>query len=212
MKIRKFREDDKIQLIKLWQSVFPDDPPHNEPSAVIDAKLKVDDLIFIAESNGELIGACMAGYDGHRGWLYAVAVDPAQRRMGIGENLVQRTMRALKDLGCIKVNLQIRSTNTAVAAFYRVPLMLVIRRLDLRCMGTAQGRQNERRRVRYRSSVPARRRPPTRYSIAGSQVASPGKAAMITMPIRNNPTNGQVAANTSPRGTSCAAPLKAKMV
>ena len=119
MKIRKFRTDDKTSLIKLWQTVFPDDPPHNEPSSVIDAKLKVDDLIFLAESKGELIGACMAGYDGHRGWLYAVAVDPGHRRKAVGKKIVRHTLQALKALGCIKVNLQIRSTNTEVAAFYR---------------------------------------------------------------------------------------------
>jgi ribosomal protein S18 acetylase RimI-like enzyme len=119
MNIRKFRQSDKTSLINLWQTVFPDDPPHNEPSAVIKAKLAIDDLIFIAEIEGELIGACMAGYDGHRGWLYAVAVDPAHRRKSIGEKLVKHTIQALKELGCIKVNLQIRSTNTEVAAFYK---------------------------------------------------------------------------------------------
>ena len=119
MKIRKFQKSDKDSLIKLWQTVFPDDPPHNQPSAVIEAKLDVDDLIFVAESNGAIIGACMAGYDGHRGWLYAVAVDPAHRRKGIGEKLVKHAIQALRELGCIKVNLQIRSTNTEVAAFYK---------------------------------------------------------------------------------------------
>ena len=119
MKIRKFQKGDKASLISLWQIVFPDDPPHNEPSSVIDAKLDVDDLIFIAESEGKLISACMAGYDGHRGWLYAVAVDPEHRRKGVGEKVVRHTLQALKELGCLKVNLQIRSTNTEVAAFYR---------------------------------------------------------------------------------------------
>ncbi len=119
MNIRKLQESDKNRLINLWQIVFPDDPPHNEPSSVIEAKLAVDDLIFIAESEEELIGACMVGYDGHRGWLYAVAVDPAYRRKGIGEKLVKYAMHSLRQLGCIKVNLQIRSTNTEVAAFYK---------------------------------------------------------------------------------------------
>ena len=119
MNIRKFREPDKSSLINLWQAVFPDDPPHNEPSVVIEAKLVVDDLILIAETEGELIGACMAGYDGHRGWLYAVAVDPAHRRKGVGEKLVKHAIQALRERGCIKVNLQIRSTNTEVAAFYK---------------------------------------------------------------------------------------------
>lgn len=119
MNIRKFQESDKARLIDLWQTVFPDDPPHNEPSSVIEAKLAVDDLIFIAESEGQIIGACMTGYDGHRGWLYAVAVDPAHRRKAIGEKLVKHAIQALGEIGCIKVNLQIRSTNTEVAAFYK---------------------------------------------------------------------------------------------
>ena len=119
-KIRKFQESDKATLTALWQAVFPDDPPHNEPSLVIEAKLAVDDLIFIAEEeDGEMIGACMAGYDGHRGWLYAVAVSPDQRRNGTGKALVLFAIQALKDLGCKKVNLQIRPTNTEVANFYK---------------------------------------------------------------------------------------------
>lgn len=119
-KIRKFQESDKATLTALWQAVFPDDPPHNEPSLVIEAKLAVDDLIFIAEEeDGEMIGACMAGYDGHRGWLYGVAVSPDQRRNGTGKALVLFAIQALKNLGCKKVNLQIRPTNTEVANFYK---------------------------------------------------------------------------------------------
>ena len=119
MIIRKYESNDRDSLIALWQEVFADDPPHNEPSKVIDAKLAVDDLIFVAESRNQIIGACMAGYDGHRGWLYAVAVRPDCRREKTGKKLVLHALDALKQQGCIKVNLQIRATNTAVAEFYR---------------------------------------------------------------------------------------------
>lgn len=119
MIIRKFQDADRRGLIDLWNTVFPDDPSHNEPSIVIDAKLSIDDLIFVAEYEGKLVGACMAGYDGHRGWLYAVAVLKQQRRSGTGAALVKSAMQSLKEIGCIKVNLQIRSTNTEVAAFYK---------------------------------------------------------------------------------------------
>ena len=119
MTIRKYQAKDREKLIALWQQVFPEDPPHNEPSAVLDAKLAVDDLIFVAEDKGDIIGACMAGYDGHRGWLYAVAVKPDHRRDGLGKELVTTTIRAMQELGCIKVNLQIRADNTAVAEFYK---------------------------------------------------------------------------------------------
>ena len=119
MQVRKFQDSDKDALIELWRAVFPDDPPHNEPSQVLEAKLAVDDLVFIAEEDDKMVGACMAGYDGHRGWLYAVAVSSDQRRNGTGKALVRFAIQSLKQLGCIKVNLQIRSTNTEVASFYK---------------------------------------------------------------------------------------------
>lgn len=119
MQIRKFTLDDKDALICLWERVFPDAAPHNQPSRVIEEKLAVDDLIFIAEERGQILGACQAGYDGHRGWLYGVAVSPEHRRRGIGTRLVDTAVEALRGRGCRKVNLQIRSGNSAVAAFYQ---------------------------------------------------------------------------------------------
>ena len=118
MKLRTYQNDDWQALIDLWQRVFPDDPPHNDPSQVISAKRAVDDLIFVALEEDSIVGAVMAGYDGHRGWLYAVAVDHPHRRHGIARRLVARALDALRQLGCIKVNLQIRSDNAQVVAFY----------------------------------------------------------------------------------------------
>ena len=136
MKIRQFCESDRSDLIKLWHAVFPDDPSDNEPSKVIEAKLAIDNLIFIAEHEGLIIGACMAGYDSHRGWLYAVAVCNEQRRSGVGSALVQHAIQALKVMGCIKVNLQIRATNTQVTTFYESLGFVIEERLS---MGTFIG-------------------------------------------------------------------------
>jgi len=119
MIIRNYKPKDQTELITLWQVCFPNSAPHNEPEKVLQEKLKMDDLIFIAEENNTIIGACMAGYDGHRGWLYAVAVLPECRRKGVGSKLAKYTMEELKKLGCIKVNLQVRSINKDVANFYR---------------------------------------------------------------------------------------------
>jgi len=118
MKLRTYQNGDWQALIDLWQRVFPDDPPHNDPSQVISAKRAVDDLIFVALEEDSIVGAVMAGYDGHRGWLYAVAVDHPHRRHGIARRLVAHALDALRQLGCIKVNLQIRSDNAQVVAFY----------------------------------------------------------------------------------------------
>jgi hypothetical protein len=66
-----------------------------------------------------VVGTVVAGYDGHRGWLYRVAVDPRVQRRGLGTALVQHAEAALAALGCPKINLQVRTSNVAVIAFYR---------------------------------------------------------------------------------------------
>jgi ribosomal protein S18 acetylase RimI-like enzyme len=60
----------------------------------------------------------MAGYDGHRGWLYYLAVDPTCRRAGYGRAIADEAERLLRSAGCPKINLQVRTTNRDVIAFY----------------------------------------------------------------------------------------------
>ena len=119
MQIRSCSEHDRPGVIALWEKVFPDDPPHNAPVRVFDAKLAMHDgMLFVATDADAVIGTAMAGYDGHRGWLYTVAVSPDCRRRGVGTALVRHSVNALRVAGCTKVNLQIRATNTAVRGFY----------------------------------------------------------------------------------------------
>jgi ribosomal protein S18 acetylase RimI-like enzyme len=61
----------------------------------------------------------MTGYDGRRGWLYAAAVLNSRQGRGIGKALIREAEDRLIALGCRKINLQIRSTNTSVVSFYR---------------------------------------------------------------------------------------------
>jgi ribosomal protein S18 acetylase RimI-like enzyme len=61
----------------------------------------------------------MAGYDGHRGWINYLAVHPEHRRKGIGRQLMSEAERRLRAAGCPKINLQVRSGNASVIAFYR---------------------------------------------------------------------------------------------
>ena len=72
----------------------------------------------MALSGNEVVGTVLAGYDGHRGWLYSVAVHPSLRRKGIGMNLVRHAEGALTARGCMKINLQIVSSNESVKTFY----------------------------------------------------------------------------------------------
>lgn len=109
----------RAQVAALWQQAFGYDTPHNRPELAIDKKLAVDDgLFFVATDKAAVIGTLMAGYDGHRGWLYSVAVHPDYRRQGLGASLVRHGEQALIALGCLKINLQINLGNDTVVGFY----------------------------------------------------------------------------------------------
>src|SRR5262249_11915119 len=114
-----FQESDQQSVIALWGEVLPDSAPHNDPATAIRKKLAVErDLFFVAEVEGTVVGTVMGGYDGHRGWGYSVAGEPERQRRGLGSALLRRLEAALAARGCLKVNLQVRSSNADVIAFY----------------------------------------------------------------------------------------------
>jgi ribosomal protein S18 acetylase RimI-like enzyme len=119
MEIRPYNETDEKEVAKLWREVFPGSPAWNKPESDIKRKLKIQrELFFVAIIDKAIIGTAMAGYDGHRGWVYYVAVKPECRRQGIGEALMKRVEQGLKQIGCPKLNLQVRADNHEVVAFY----------------------------------------------------------------------------------------------
>ena len=113
----------RSQVMAVWRMSFGYETAHNEPGLVIDKKLVMqDDLFFVAvvasDVASEVVGTVMAGYDGHRGWLYSVAVSPSHRKLGASRQLVAHAEQALTSRGCLKINLQLLQSNAAVAAFY----------------------------------------------------------------------------------------------
>jgi ribosomal protein S18 acetylase RimI-like enzyme len=106
-------------LKALWIEAFPTDPPRNSAATVVPAKLAFQpDLLLIAMERGRVVGSVMAGYDGHRGWISRIAVLQSHRARGIGRALVQEAEARLQALGCIKINLQVLTSNAAVTEFY----------------------------------------------------------------------------------------------
>ena len=119
MQIRIYQPTDREQVIALWNDVFNNPAGRNEPQGAIDRKAAMDDDLFFVGADGDrIIGTVMAGYDGHRGWLYSVAVASNRRGNGLGTALVRHAEQALAELGCPKINLQILADNTDVVAFY----------------------------------------------------------------------------------------------
>ena len=101
---------EKCNLIKSW----------NDPNKDIDRKLKVNDRLFlIVEFNKVIIGSTMIGYDGHRGSLYYLAVDPKHQRKGVGKMLMKEIEKRLIEVGCPKINIFIRNSNIEVKEFYQ---------------------------------------------------------------------------------------------
>jgi ribosomal protein S18 acetylase RimI-like enzyme len=107
-------------VMALWAEAFPDPPPWNSPDLVISAKTAVQPELFLVALDEEcVIGTAMGGYDGHRGWLYTVAVLRTHRRSGVGSALIRELERRLGTMGCVKINLQVQAANSGVAEFYR---------------------------------------------------------------------------------------------
>lgn len=120
VEIRSFRESDFAGVDALWREAFPDEPARNAAAIAIPAKLAAQpDLLLVAAVAARIVGSINAGYDGHRGWLYNVAVLKSHRRRGVGTALVREAEKRLTALGCPKINLQVRSTNAAVVGFYK---------------------------------------------------------------------------------------------
>ncbi|MFT4728642.1 MAG: ribosomal protein S18 acetylase RimI-like enzyme [Granulosicoccus sp.] len=116
--IRTFRPDDTAAVISLWQACELT-RPWNNPELDIQRKLSVnDDLFLVADDGGQIVGSIMGGYEGHRGWINYLAVDPSLQKQGLGRELMDAIESRLLDKGCPKINLQVRVGNDAVVAFY----------------------------------------------------------------------------------------------
>ena len=117
---RKFRKSDSEKVIQLWKKCKLI-VPWNDPLKDINRKLSIkDNLFIIGEINKNIIASAMAGYDGHRGYIYYLAVLPEYQKKGIGSSLLSIVEKKLLHLGCPKINLFVRNTNIRVKTFYKI--------------------------------------------------------------------------------------------
>jgi ribosomal protein S18 acetylase RimI-like enzyme len=117
--ISKYRDEHFSGVEALWQEAFPNDAPWNKASTAIAEKMRFQpDLMLVALEGPVVVGSVMAGYEGHRGWISRIAVLQAHRHKRIGRALLSEAEGRLAALGCIKINLQVLETNSAVVRFY----------------------------------------------------------------------------------------------
>jgi ribosomal protein S18 acetylase RimI-like enzyme len=118
MQIRPFEDIDEVAIVALW-SCCGLLRPWNDPHKDIARKRRVQrELFLVCTIDDKLVASVMAGYDGHRGWINYLAVDPLFRRRGLGRELMREVQHRLQSLGCAKINLQIRRENVEAIAFY----------------------------------------------------------------------------------------------
>jgi ribosomal protein S18 acetylase RimI-like enzyme len=119
LRIRPYQPADEEAVVSLWYAcglIRPAIDPRKE----IQRKVQVQpDLLLVGVVDGEIVATVMAGYEGHRGWLNFVAVNPKLQRMGLGRAMVAEAERLLRAAGAPKINLQVRTSNASVIEFYR---------------------------------------------------------------------------------------------
>ena len=116
--IRSFQISDEPDVIDLWHRCNLV-VPQNDPKKDIAMKFQVQPEFFlVGVISNRIVSTIMSGYDGHRGWIYYLAVDPDFQKNGIGHRMVEEVESKLRKLGCSKINLQVRNSNKSVIAFY----------------------------------------------------------------------------------------------
>ncbi len=129
-------EANRDAVIGLWRDCALT-RPWNDPGADFQAAIEnpASDILLLTEVD-RLIATLMVGYDGHRGWVYYLAVHPAHRRKGLGKQMMAAAENWLRERGAPKIQLMVRSDNDDVIAFYQAlglehqPVVTLGRRLD----------------------------------------------------------------------------------
>ncbi len=116
--IRSYQPQDETAVVQLWLQCNLV-VPQNNPERDIKRKLRVNpEWFLVGVLGGHVVATCMAGYEGHRGWINYLAVSPHHRRQGIGMRIMEEAEKKLSAAGCPKINLQVREANRTVIRFY----------------------------------------------------------------------------------------------
>ncbi len=118
MDIRHAQPADRVDVVALWHACGLT-TPWNDPHADFDRALHgATSTVLVGLVDDAIVASAMVGHDGHRGWLYYVAVSPQHQRRGFGAAVVAAAEAWLRDTGAVKVQLMVRTSNAPVTAFY----------------------------------------------------------------------------------------------
>lgn len=110
--------DDRDSVIALWEACGLTRPWNDAPADFTAALAGVTSTVLVERRGGAIAGSVMVGFDGHRGWVYYLAVARAARRSGLGSELMAAAEQWLREQGAPKIQLMVRGDNHAAIAFY----------------------------------------------------------------------------------------------
>lgn len=113
--IRRFELDDYRAAAELWEAAEGMSAPSLEE---VERKLERDPELFLVAEDGRLVGVVMGTYDGRRGWIFRLAVDPLRRRQGIGTALVEELERRYASMGVRAIRLLTLTDNAGGRSFW----------------------------------------------------------------------------------------------
>jgi len=116
--IRDIGDADIDAVIALWHAAGIARPWNDPVKDIAFARRDGHSTVLVAELDGGVAATVMVGEDGHRGWVYYVAADPARKGSGLGRLMMQAAEAWLAARGVWKVQLLVRQDNAAVKQFY----------------------------------------------------------------------------------------------
>ncbi len=119
MEITDYKAEYESAVIDLWEKCELT-RPWNNPRLDIERKMKEKpELLLVGLIDGNVAASAMGGYEGHRGWVYYLAVEPECQRQGLGKQMMGAIEERLLQIGCPKINIQVREGNTGALNFFK---------------------------------------------------------------------------------------------
>ena len=119
LSVAPIEDADIADVVALWQACGLT-RPWNDPQADIAlARRRPNSTVLVGRDADAIVATVMVGHDGHRGWVYYVAVDPARRAQGLGRDIMNAAEDWLRQAGIAKLQLLVRRSNAKAGAFYQ---------------------------------------------------------------------------------------------
>jgi ribosomal protein S18 acetylase RimI-like enzyme len=119
LSIAPIEDADVADVIALWQACGLTRPWNDPQADVALARRRPNSTVLIGRDADAIVATAMVGHDGHRGWVYYVAVDPDRRAQGLGRTIMNAAEDWLRQAGIAKLQLLVRRSNAKAGAFYQ---------------------------------------------------------------------------------------------